>query len=101
MLEKIKAKIIRLLGGHTEKEFINILPAKYYAGKSMAYLEMLSEMWRNYGKTADEWCKYIYEFAQTQHLDNNSKANEYYFRHENIWTSTEPRTDGSFKGTGR
>ena len=90
MLEKIKAKIIRLLGGHTEKEFINILPAKYYAGRSMAYLEMLSEMWRIYGKTADEWCKHIYEFAQTQHLDNNSKANEFNSRHEYRRTSIEP-----------
>ena len=90
MLENMKAKIIRLLGGHTEKEFINILPAKYYAGKSMAYLEMPSEMRRNYGTTADASCTSIYEFAQNHHLDNNSKANEYYFRHENIWTSTEP-----------
>lgn len=84
MLEKMKVKIIHLLGGSTEKDVCNILRAKYFAGKSDAYLEMLSEMWRNYGKTADERCKYIYEFAQTKHLDNNSKANEYYFRHENI-----------------
>lgn len=101
MLEKMKAKIIHLFGGYTKQEYRNIGRARFFAGKSDAYLTMLSEMWRNYGKTADEWCKDIYEFAQTQHLDNNSKANEYYFRHENIWTSTEPRTDEAPTRIGR
>lgn len=89
-MEKIKAKIIHLLGGSTEKDVCNILRAKYFAGKSDAYLEILSEMWNNYGKTADEWCKNIYDFAEAQHFDNTFRANEFNFRHENIWTSTEP-----------
>lgn len=90
MLEKMKAKIIRLLGGHTEKEFINILPAKYYAGKSMAYLEILSEMWGNYGKTADEWCKKIYDFAEKQYYSYNIVADSFTINHESKRTSTEP-----------
>lgn len=89
MLEKMKAKIIHLLGGSTEKDVCNFLRAKYYAGKCDAYLEMLSEMWRNRDKTADDRCIRMYDFAEAQHFDNTFRANEFNIRHENKRTSTD------------
>ena len=90
MLEKMKAKIIRLLGGYTKQEYRNIGRARFFAGKSDAYLTILSEMWGNYGKTADEWCKKIYDFAEKQYYSYNIVADSFTINHEYKRTSTEP-----------
>lgn len=89
MLEKMKVKIIHLLGGSTEKDVCNFLRAKYYAGKCDAYLEMLSEMWGNYGKTADEWCKNIYDFTEEQYNSYKFVADSFTINHEDRRTSTD------------
>lgn len=82
MLEKIKAKIIHLLGGYTKKECSDIEYARYFAGKSDGCIIILSEMWSNYGKVADEWCKYMYDFTEEQYNLNNRKAGSFTINRE-------------------
>lgn len=89
MLEKMKVKIIHLLGGYTKQEYRNIGRARYFAGKSDSYLTILSEMWGNYGKTADEWCKNIYDFTEEQYNSYKFVADSFTINHEDRRTSTD------------
>lgn len=62
-MEIIKEKLIHLLGGVTESEKALSMSAAYKKSKRDTLADCLYVMERNYGKSADDWCKEIYEYT--------------------------------------
>lgn len=62
-MEIIKEKLIHLLGGVTESEKALSMSAAYKKSKCDTLADCLYVMERNYGKSADDWCKEIYEYT--------------------------------------
>ena len=72
-MEKIKEKLIHLLGGVTKREKELSMSAAYKKSKRDTLADCLSVMERLYGKSADDWCKEIYEY--TKEVYDKAKTN--------------------------
>ena len=59
----IKEKLIHLLGGVTESEKALSMSVAYRKSKRDTLADCLYVMERLYGKSADDWCKEIYEYT--------------------------------------
>ena len=73
VMEKIKEKLIHLLGGVTEIEKELSISAAYRKSKRDTLADCLSVMERRYGMSADDWCKEIYEY--TKEMYDKAKTN--------------------------
>ena len=62
-MEKIKEKLIHLLGGVTRSEQELSMSATYRKSQCDTLADCLDVMERLYGKSADDWCKEIYEYT--------------------------------------
>ena len=62
-MEKIKEKLIHLLGGVTKREKELSISAAYRRSRRDTLADCLYAMERLYGKSADDWCKEIYEYT--------------------------------------
>lgn len=67
-MNKIKEKLIHLLGGVTKEEHNKWLEYKYAHGKFNAIEFLLSEAKRLYGLTADQWSEQMYERITNTYL---------------------------------
>ena len=72
-MEKIKEKLIHLLGGVTKREKELSRSAAYKKSKRDTLADCLYAMERLYGKSADDWCKEIYEY--TNKMYDKAKTN--------------------------
>ena len=72
-MEKIKEKLIHLLGGVTMTEKELSMSAAYKKSKRDTLADCLYVMERLYGKSADDWCKEIYEY--TKEMYDKAKTN--------------------------
>ena len=70
---KIKEKLIHLLGGVTKTERELSISAAYKKSKRDTLADCLYVMERLYGKSADDWCKEIYEY--TNKMYDKAKTN--------------------------
>ena len=72
-MEIIKEILIHLLGGVTMTEKELSRSAAYKKSKRDTLADCLSVMERLYGKSADDWCKEIYEY--TNKMYDKAKTN--------------------------
>ena len=72
-MEKIKEILIHLLGGVTKREKELSISAAYKKSKRDTLADCLYVMERLYGKSADDWCKEIYEY--TNKMYDKAKTN--------------------------
>ena len=72
-MEIIKEKLIHLLGGVTKSEQELSRSVAYKKSKRDTLADCLYVMERNYGKSADDWCKEIYEY--TNKMYDKAKTN--------------------------
>lgn len=79
-MEKIKEILIHLLGGVTKRENELSRSATYRKSQCDTLADCLDVMERLYGKSADDWCKEIYEYT----YETYDKARIIY---EKIWAN--------------
>lgn len=72
-MEKIKEILIHLLGGVTKRENELSRSATYRKSQCDTLADCLDVMERSYGKSADDWCKEIYEY--TKEMYDKAKTN--------------------------
>ena len=60
-MNKIKEKLIHLLGGLSEHEYNLKVKHERTVGELMAYNTVLCIMKEAYGMPADQWAKHVYE----------------------------------------
>lgn len=68
IMNKIKEKLIHLLGGVTKEEHNKRLEYRYAHGKFYAIEFLLSEAKRLYGLPADQWSNQMYECITNTYL---------------------------------
>ena len=66
-MNKLKNKIIKMLGGATAKECGEWFYFQYISGKLVAYKTMLNSMKSMNGLPAEQWCKEIYKIAEEEY----------------------------------
>lgn len=65
-INNIKNLLIRLLGGITAEESNRLQIYRFYCGAVSGYCCVVSEMQKQYGKPADEWCNNVYNFVKKE-----------------------------------
>ena len=60
-MEKIKEKLIHLLGGVTKREAKGLMNKVYEDTRTQTLHQILLIMEGFYGKSADEWCRVVYD----------------------------------------
>ena len=72
MINKIKTKLIHLLGGYTEDEQRENGRNSFNDGVYTTYCYMMSFANSLYGLSADDWCKKMYQYIEkgVQHEDD-------------------------------
>lgn len=75
-MNNIKNSLIRLLGGITAEESNRLQICRFYSGAVYSYYCVESEMKKQYGKPADEWCNNIYNFVKKELNKNVTLAQE-------------------------
>ena len=68
-MEKIKEILIHLLGGVTEIEKELSMAKAYKKSKRDTLADCLYVMERLYGKSADDWCREIYEYTSEMYYN--------------------------------
>ena len=64
MIDKIKTKLIHLLGGYTEAEQRANGKSNFNSGVFITYCYLLSFADSLYGLTADDWCRRMYQYIE-------------------------------------
>lgn len=71
-MNKLKNKIIRMLGGVTTIEHEEWAYSQYICGRKHAYESILRRMKFMYGLPAEQWCEEIYKTVEEAHKNFNS-----------------------------
>lgn len=63
-MEKIKEILIHLLGGVTQREINALINNTYKDTRTKTLQHILFIMEGLYGKSADEWCRIVYDYTK-------------------------------------